>query len=88
MVKPWEIAKRREKDPEAEAHLGDVLAQAVGSLMQIASQLAPFLPETSDMITHTFETGVVIPIDRPGGLFPKRYLHTEDPHAKKTPKTA
>src|SRR6185437_11252764 len=81
LVKPWEIAKKRETDPEAESHLGDVLSQAVGSLMQIADQLAPFLPETSELMRRTFETGVVVPLEKEGGLFPKRYIHTEDPHA-------
>lgn len=87
MVKPWEIAKTREKDPEAEAHLGDVLAHAVGSLLQIAEQLAPFLPETSDVIRRTFTTGVIVPIDAQGGLFPKIYRHTEDPRAVKAPRS-
>lgn len=81
-VKPWEIAKGREKDPEAEGHLAEVLGQAVGSLLQIADQLTPFLPNTAEAIKKTFSTGVVVPLETPGGLFPKIYLHTPDPRQK------
>jgi methionyl-tRNA synthetase len=80
-VKPWEIAKTRETDPEAEAHLGEVLAHAVGTLLQIGDFLVPFLPDTAAIIHKTFESGVIIPTD--GVMFPKIYLHTPDPHAPK-----
>lgn len=82
MVKPWEIAKARETDPEAEGHLGEVLAQAVGSLLQIADQLVPFLPGTAEAIKKIFGTGVVVPLENQGGLFPKLYIHTPDPRQK------
>ncbi len=85
MVKPWEIAKKRDTDPEAEAHLGEVLAQAVGTLLQISDQLVPFLPDTAATIRRTFGTGVVVPLEAVGGLFPKVYKHTPDPHALKQP---
>jgi methionyl-tRNA synthetase len=84
VVKPWEIAKKRETDPEAEAHLGEVLAQAVGTLLQVANQLAPFLPGTAETIHKTFASGVIVPIETQGGLFPKIYKHTADPHVPKT----
>jgi methionyl-tRNA synthetase len=84
MVKPWEIAKKRETDPEAEAHLGEVLAQAIGTLLQIAEQLTPFLPDTAIAIKQTFSTGVIVPLNKEGGLFPKIYKHTTDPRAEKT----
>lgn len=80
-VKPWEIAKKRDKDPEAEAHLGEVLSQAVGVLLQIGDLLVPFLPSTSAFIHKTFESGVIVPTE--GVLFPKIYIHTPDPHAPK-----
>ena len=83
MVKPWEIAKQREKDPEAEAHLGEVLGQAVGSLLQIADQLTPFLPAAAEAIKKMFGTGVIVPLENTGGLFPKIYHHTSDPRAGK-----
>jgi methionyl-tRNA synthetase len=87
MVKPWEIAKKRETDPEAETHLSEVLAQAVGTLLQIAEQLTPFLPSTAEAIKKTFGTGVIVPLETPGGLFPKIYKHTPDPHDPKQPVT-
>lgn len=80
-VKPWEIAKGIGKDPEAEAHLAEVLAFCVGALLQIGDLLVPFLPATADRIHKTFESGVIVPFD--GVLFPKIYLHTPDPHAPK-----
>lgn len=79
-VKPWEIAKNREKDTEADGHLTEVLATAVGGLLQIADLLVPFLPTAAKAIHDSFETGVVVP---QGVLFPKIYRHTADPHAAK-----
>lgn len=79
MVKPWEIAGRRDKDPDAEAHLSEVLGQAVGTLLQIADQLVPFLPGTAAAIKKTFASGVIVPLESAGGLFPKIYRHTADP---------
>ena len=32
-VKPWEIAKQRDKDSDAEPHLAEVLSHAVGTLI-------------------------------------------------------
>lgn len=83
MVKPWEIAKKRESDPEAESHLAEVLGHAVGTLLQVAELLTPFLPTTAANIKNTFGTGVIKPIENEGGLFPKIYKHTEDPRARK-----
>ncbi len=88
VVKPWEIAKKRESDPEAEAHLGEVLGQAVGSLLQIADELTPFLPTTADAIRQTFSTGVIVPLNKEGGLFPKIYKHTPDPRSVSDSKQA
>lgn len=76
-VKPWEIAKRREKDTDAESHLNEVLAHCASSLLQIADLLVPFLPTTAAAIHTMFETGVVTSPE--GVMFPKRYLHTEEP---------
>lgn len=77
-VKPWEIAKRRSTDPEAEAHLSEVLSHCVGVLLQIGDLLVPFMPHAAKVIHETFETGVII--EHPV-LFPKVYLHTPDPRA-------
>jgi methionyl-tRNA synthetase len=76
-VKPWEVAKTRENDKDAEEHLSEILATAVGTLLQIADMLVPFMPHTADVIHKTFETGVVV--DQGGVLFPKIYIHTPDP---------
>lgn len=81
-VKPWEVAKTREQDKDAEEHLSEILATAVGSLLQIADMLVPFMPGTASTIHKMFETGVVV--DQGGVLFPKIYNHTPDPHAPKT----
>lgn len=80
-VKPWEVAKSREKDKDAEAHLTEILATAVGTLMQIADLLVPFMPNTAAAIHKTFQTGVVVPLE--AVLFPKIYQHSPDPRAPK-----
>lgn len=80
-VKPWEIAKGVGKDPESEGHLSEVLAHCAGALIQIGDLLLPFMPGTATAIHDTFESGVVKPLDTV--LFPKKYIHTPDPHAPK-----
>ncbi len=81
-IKPWEIAKKLGKDPEAEAHLSEVLAHCAGALIQIGDLLLPFMPNTAQAIHTTFESGVVKPME--SVLFPKQYIHTPDPRAKPT----
>jgi methionyl-tRNA synthetase len=80
-IKPWEIAKNIGKDAEAESHLSEVLAHCAGALVQIADLLVPFLPNAAAKIHDIFESGVVKPAE--GTLFPRVYLHTQDPHAPK-----
>lgn len=80
-VKPWEIAKRRDSDTEAESHLAEVLAHAVGTLNQVGDMLVPFMPDTAAKIHNTFKNGVIASDVQP--LFPKIYLHTVDPRAPK-----
>lgn len=80
-VKPWMVAKQIGKDPEAESHLGEILAHSVSTLTQIADFLAPFMPVTSQQIHTLFDSGVVPQDAQP--LFPKIYLHTQDPRAPK-----
>lgn len=82
-VKPWEVAKGIGKDPEAEAHLSEILAHCAGALIQIGDLLIPFLPGTSAKIFEIFESGVV---KMPGTVFfPKIYLHTPAPTNPKKP---
>lgn len=71
-TKPWELAKKGETE-----HLQQVLASAVGSLLQVAVLLAPFLPETAENISKQFGGGVV---DLQAPLFPKIYKHTPAPN--------
>lgn len=79
-VKPWEIAKGLGKDPEAAAHLGEVLAHCAGAILQIGDLLVPFMPDTAAAIHDMFESGVVKQSE--GVLFPKKYIHTPDPQSK------
>lgn len=85
-VKPWEIAKKRSEDAEAEAHLNEILGHAAGGLLLIAELLQPFLPTTADMIKQIFATGVVKKFE--GVLFPKIYKHTPEPTHAAKPGTA
>ncbi len=62
--KPWVIAKEGDED-----HLREVLAYQVSSLLNIATLLEPFLPETAAKIQAAFADGTVHPAD--GTLFPK-----------------
>lgn len=82
-VKPWEIAKKRDTDTDAEGHLAEVLSHAVATLNQIGDMLLPFLPGTAAAIHATFEGGVVKQDVQP--LFPKIYVHTADPRAPQLP---
>jgi len=80
-VKPWEIAKNVGKDSEAESHLNEVLAYAVGALSQIGDLLVPFLPDTADKIHKVFQSGSIVATENV--LFPKIYKHTLDPNKPK-----
>jgi len=62
--KPWELAKEEDK-----THLREVLAYQVSCLLEIATLLTPFMPETADKIKGVFNIGTVQPIA--GTLFPK-----------------
>jgi methionyl-tRNA synthetase len=62
--KPWEIAKKDDSE-----HLREVLAYQASSLLEIASLLEPFLPDTAAKIQKIFKEGVIQPIE--GTLFPK-----------------
>lgn len=81
-LKPWEIAKRRQTDTEAEGHLAEVLGHAVATLNQIGDMLMPFMPDSAARIHATFANGVVAADAQP--LFPKIYIHTQDPRAPKS----
>lgn len=63
-AKPWEIAKSGD-----EAHLREVLAYMAGALLEIATLIYPFMPETAEKIQTVFGSGVLKPLAGP--LFPK-----------------
>ena len=81
-VKPWEIAKKAKDDKDEENHLAEVLAHSAAGILQIADLLDPFMPTTSEKIRTIFASGVVKD-EEIGILFPKIYLKTEDPRARK-----
>ena len=62
--KPWMIAK--ENDTQ---HLQEILAYCVSNLLEIASLLAPFMPQSATAIANMFSDGIVRPLAAP--LFPK-----------------
>lgn len=80
-LKPWEVAKTKDTDAEAAAHLEEILKHATGTLLQIAELITPFMPTTADAITKIFSGGVITPFE--GVLFPKKDLHTPSPEVKK-----
>ena len=76
-VRPWQVAKTRDTNTEAESHLQEILAHCVGTLIQVAYLVAPFLPFTAQAILDTFKDGTVVA--EPPILFPKKELHTGKP---------
>jgi methionyl-tRNA synthetase len=80
-VKPWAVAKEKDTNPDAEGHLEEILLHCVSTLQQIAELLLPFLPGTAEAMLKVFSDGVITPYE--GVLFPKKYIHTPDPHAPK-----
>lgn len=78
-VKPWEIAKHADQDPDEKEHLSEVLSYAALALLQIGDLLVPYMPTTAAAIHNIFGTGVVKMPATP--LFPKIYLHTDNPRA-------
>jgi len=83
-VKPWQVAKKAETDPEEKGHLEEILSYVAGSLLQISDLLSPFLPGTANTINDIFATGVVR-LPESGVLFPKLHLHTESPEKTAAP---
>ena len=75
-TKPWALAKDRIQDPN---HLREVLAYIVACVLEIATLLTPFLPETAAKIQATFGSGVLKTLTAP--LFPKTTEATEPSRA-------
>ena len=76
-VKPWAIAKTKDENPDAQAHLSEVLSHIVSNLLQIADLLVPFLPTTAASIHEQLGSDMVQQSNTV--LFPKIYKHTIDP---------
>lgn len=77
--KPWQIAKEGDQQ-----HLQEVLAYQAGCLLEIASLLRPFMPDTAAKIEYIFNEGVVRPLETT--LFPR--LDAPTTQAAEAPKTA
>jgi methionyl-tRNA synthetase len=75
-VKPWVIAKEAENNLDQKAHLEEVLAHTIGTIMQVANMIYPFLPDTSEKIGQIFGSGV-IRWPSEGSLFPKIYRNSK-----------
>ncbi len=63
-TKPWTIAKSGDEE-----HLREVLAYMAACLLEIATLLGPFMPETANKIQAVFGSGVLKPLRH--SLFPK-----------------
>ena len=61
--KPWSLAKNGEQEK-----LQECMAELINGLVQVAYELEPFIPETSQKIYAVFD-GAVVPPETP--LFPK-----------------
>jgi methionyl-tRNA synthetase len=70
--KPWELAKLNDQE-----HLREVLAYCASSLLEIASLLAPFMPETATKIKQAFDSGMLQKTLPP--LFPKHETAAKPP---------
>lgn len=62
--KPWQLAKSGDED-----HLREVLAYMAAALLEVASLLDPFMPETASKIQQLFGSGLLKEVPAP--LFPK-----------------
>ncbi len=62
--KPWEVAKAGDEE-----HLRELLANAASNLLEIATLLLPFMPETALKIREVFGSGILKPMSV--SLFPK-----------------
>lgn len=76
-TKPWEIAKTKDEN-----HLRETLAYLVANLLEIASLLAPFMPETAEKIQAIFGSGILKPTKT--SLFPKQAQKSNSPLAQQS----
>lgn len=76
---PWKVAKITD-EMERHERLIEIFSTLVNGLELVAKYLSPFLPQTSDKI-HSILGHDELPAELPI-LFPKKYLHAEDPTKK------
>ena len=64
-TKPWEIAKTDDTD-----HLREVLAYISSSVLEVATLVSPFMPNTALAIKEIFEDEKITPPEK--ALFPRK----------------
>ena len=76
---PWKVAKL-DDEAERQQRLVEIFSTLVGGLLLVAKYLSPFLPETAETIHGVYghdELPDTVPI-----MFPKKYLHSDEPGRK------
>lgn len=76
---PWRVAKL-DDEAERQQRLVEIFSTLVGGLLLVAKYLSPFLPETAETIHSVYghdELPDTVPI-----MFPKKYLHSDEPGRK------
>ena len=76
---PWKVAKVSD-EAERLARLTQIFSTLVNGLLLVAKYLSPFMPETAEKI-HAIYSHDELPSEIPI-MFPKKYLHTEEPSRK------
>lgn len=76
---PWKVAKL-DDEAERQQRLVEIFSTLVGGLLLVAKYLSPFLPETAETI-HSVYGHDELP-DTVQIMFPKKYLHSDEPGRK------
>ena len=76
---PWKVAKVSDEAERLE-RLTQIFSTLVNGLLLVAKYLSPFMPETAEKI-HAIYSHDELPSEIPI-MFPKKYLHTEEPSRK------
>ncbi len=78
-TKPWELAKSDSEEDKQK--LTDALNYLATQINYNNELIAIFIPETSQKVAKIFNSGKIETTKEP--LFPKKYIHTENPWSKK-----
>ena len=76
---PWKVAKI-DDEVERQQRLTEIFSTLVNGLLLVAKYLSPFLPQTAETIHGIYghdELPDTVPI-----MFPKKYLHSDEPERK------